>query len=94
MSNESEKKLTVNDPVDATTMKHLAEVDETRKMLAAQLLDLEEEKIRLLVAARPLRDERDKVFQKILMDRGLPPDFPVDIDETGKLFPLKPIPKG
>ena len=94
MSNESEKKLTINDPVDPETLRKLDAVHVARQQLATQLLDLEEEKVRLLVAARPLRDERNKLFEKILIDRGLPPSFSVDVDlETGKLFPLGPLPK-
>lgn len=94
MSNESEKKLTINDPVDPETLKQLAAVHDARTQLALQLLEMEEEKVRLLVAARPLREERAKLFEKILIDRGLPPSFQVDIDLTnGRLYPLAPLPK-
>jgi len=94
MSNESDRKLTINDPVDPDTLKRLADVHDARQQLALQLLEWEEEKVRLLVAARPLREERTKLFEKILIDRGLPPSFQVDIDlTTGKLHPHGPLPK-
>ncbi len=94
MSNESEKKLTIKDPVEPETLRKLEGVHDARQQLALQLLELEEERVRLIIAARPLREERTKIFEKILVDRGLPPSFPVDIDLiTGMLEPLVPLPK-
>ena len=91
MSNESEKKLTLNDPVDPETLRRLETVHSTRQQIAMQLLEMEEERVRLLVAARPLRDERNRIFEKILIERGLPPTLAIDIDlETGRLFPTAP----
>ncbi len=94
MSQEPEKKLTLTDPVDPETLKRLEAVHDARQQLALNLLDVEEEKVRILIAARPLRDERNKIFEKILIDRGLPPSFSVDVDlSNGTLYPLIPPPK-
>jgi hypothetical protein len=54
------------------------------------LLDMEQEKVRILVEARRLDDERTKLFTHVLASRGLMPGIPVEIDpETGKISLIK-----
>lgn len=89
------QKLTPNDPVDDETMKRLSELHDARLKVADRVLDLEAEKIRLMVAVRQIDSEKNRTFEKILVDRGLPPGFPVNIDgTTGKLQLLAPVPTG
>lgn len=86
-------KLTINDPVDAETMKKLGELHEARLKIADRVVDLESEKIRLMVAIRQVDIEKNRIFEKILVDRGLPPGFPVNVDgSTGKIQTLSAPP--
>ena len=84
MSPETEKKLTLNDPVNAAELQRLAELQGRRFEIGDALLDLEQEKVRLLVQARQLDDQKSQLFQKIVTDRGLPAGLPVEVDaKTG-----------
>ena len=88
MSTESESapQLTLNDPVDKATLARLEQLNQARLQIAEQLLELENEKVRLLVAARPIEQERMETFSKILKERNLPIDFGIVVDgATGKI---------
>ena len=87
-----EKKLTLDDPVDADTLTKFSDLQSARLQAAERLLDLEQEKIRTLRAASNIDTERQRLFEAVLMSRGLPPNAPVEIDaKTGKVTPL-PVP--
>lgn len=92
MPTESEsKQLTLNDPVEPADLQALAELQSRRYEMADALLDLEQEKVRILVQARQLDDRKTQIFTKIVTDRGLPPGFPIEIDaKTGLVQPLAP----
>lgn len=79
---EEAKKLTVDDPVDADTRKNLEQLSAARYEFGERLLDLEQERVKLLVAANRVDEERGRLFEKILMDRGLPPNTPIEIEAT------------
>jgi len=95
MSDEqTPQKLTLENPVDAETLKKLSELRDSRLRIGDQILDLESEKVRLMVAVRQIDAEKQRVFEKILMDRGLPPSFPLEINgENGEIKPLAPMPE-
>lgn len=77
------------DPVDSETLKRLEEIRDARVRIGGQLLDMETKKVQLLVAARQLDVEEQRYFEKILIDRGLPPNTSIEIDtDTGVLSPL------
>jgi hypothetical protein len=93
MGQESEKKpiLTMNDPVDAATLKRVGELFTRRHQLGDMMLDIEHEKVKILVESRRVEDERRKLFAHILASRGLDPDTACEIDsETGRLNLLLP----
>ena len=86
---EAPKKLTLEDPIDSETLKKLSELRETRLQIADRLVDLEIERVRMMVAVRQIDGEKNRLFEKTLVDRGLPPGFPVNVDgQTGKIHPL------
>jgi hypothetical protein len=95
MGQESNKKptLTMNDPVDAATLQRIGELFARRHQLGDMMLDIEHEKVKVLVESRRVDDERRKLFAHILTSRGLAPDAAVEIDsETGKLsLPLPQV---
>jgi hypothetical protein len=87
----TESKLTPQDPVDKATLQDLAELENSRAQTALQLLDLEQERVRLLGAAHQIDKARDRLFESILIERGLAPTARVSIDvSTGILTTLKP----
>ncbi len=88
-----EKKLTPSDPVDTETRKRLEELSAARYELGERLLEIEQEKVRLLVAANRVDEERSRLFEKVLMERGLPPNTPIEIEaQTGALKVLRAPP--
>jgi len=90
MSGET-KKLTPSDPVDPETRKKLEELGAARFDIAERLLEMEQDKVKLLVAANRVDEERGRLFEKVLMDRGLSPTTPVEIEaQTGNIRVLRP----
>jgi len=76
--------LTPLTPVDPETLNEFGRLLETRQHFAESLLTLEQDKIQLLAAVRKVDDQRSRLFQKCLVDRGLPPDTTAEIDaKTG-----------
>ena len=93
MGQESEKKpqLTLNDPVDAATVSRIGELLARRHQLGELMLDIEQEKVKILVESRQVDNERTKLFAHILTSRGLSPDTSIEIDPTnGKLSLMRP----
>lgn len=88
---EETKKLSVNDPVDAVSRKRLEDLAAARYEFGERLLELEQEKVKLLVAANRVDEERGRLFEKLLVDRGLSPTTPVEIEaQTGAIKLLRP----
>lgn len=84
------EKLTVQDPVDSETLARIERVQTVRIQLADRLLDLEQEKVRVLRAASNLDAERIRIFEEINVARGLSPNAPVEIDaKTGAITLLQ-----
>ncbi len=78
--------LTVNDPVDFETMKQIEDLSGRWYDLGGQLLELEQRKVGLLVASKGIDQEKARIFNQILVSRGLPPNTPIEIEaETGKI---------
>lgn len=81
-----QQRLTTEDPVSMEQLNKLRLLQESRMDIADRFLTLEQEKVRLLAAARRVDEEKQRVFEGILMERGLAPDATVEIDAgTGKL---------
>jgi hypothetical protein len=86
MSQTEKRVLTSDDPVDAETLEHFRKLQEARQRFADSLLSLEQEKIQLLAAVKKLDDQRNRLFESCLVERGLAPDTQVEIDaRTGKI---------
>jgi hypothetical protein len=85
MSDEtSESKLTINDPVDQETLTKFSQLQTARLQLSERLLDLEMEKVRTIRAATQVDTERQRLFETVLLARGLAPNAPVEVDaKTG-----------
>lgn len=88
-------RLTVNDPVPPETLKAFEQVEDAKTRVARELLTLEQRKVQLLAAAKKIDDQFDRLFESILVERGIAPNANVDIDvRTGqmKLNTPKPDP--
>lgn len=75
-------RLTQTDPVSQDQLKRLQLLQESHTDIAVRFLTLENEKVKLLAASRRLDDEKQRIFESILIERGLAPDVPVEIDAT------------
>ncbi len=83
------RRLTVEDPVGKDILDKLGELDAARGDVASKLLDQELERVRLLAIARKIDDEKQRVFQKFLIERGLPPHTSALVDaKSGKITVL------
>lgn len=87
MSTESDKRqLTLDDPVDPEVLANLERIQTFEAQTAQNLLDLEKQKVRLLRASTELDRERQRIFDSILLARGLPPNTPAEINaKTGRI---------
>lgn len=94
MANENApqpKRLTLEDPVGKDVLDKLADLEQTEVNACLQLMAIEQEKVKLLAVGRRVYDERSKIFEKLLMERGLAPNAPATIDSTtGKLTLVRP----
>lgn len=91
-------RLSLEDPVAPEVLGKLRALQEARMDVGDRHLTLQQEQVRLLAAARRIDEEKQRVFEALLMERGLPPDTVVEIDAgTGKVKVLQegqpPIPK-
>ena len=90
MSDEKPKKLSADDPVAPEMRQQLRQLHDARLHMCERAVDLDQEKIQVLAAIKRLDDQKHRVFEAILVERGLPPQTQVEIDgRTGKLKPLQ-----
>lgn len=86
MSETESKRLTIEDPIEPEILAKFSELENARMRLGGQMIDLKSEEVRLMVAARRLDEEKQRLFEKVLVDRGLHPTTPVEIyAETGRI---------
>jgi hypothetical protein len=54
--------------------------------MADRLLDIEMDKVRVLASAQRIDNEKIRIFESVLLERGLPPNTVVEINaETGAI---------
>lgn len=85
MSNEERPKITVDTPVSSEVLQRLDYLIQARNDVANQILDLELSKVQHLRAAQSLDIERNKIFEEILSERGLPQDATIQISRNGQI---------
>lgn len=85
------KRLTVEDPIDQTTLTQFAELEGHKNQLGGRLIDIKAEEVKIMVAARRIDEEKQRLFEKVLVDRGLHPSTAVEIEaSTGLIRVLRP----
>lgn len=91
ISNGEAKRLTLDDPVSPETLQSFGQIKEAQIDVALELMAVEERKIQLLAANKKLREQNDRLFQSILIERGQPPHAGAELDsKTGKIVLLQP----
>lgn len=85
--NESnQRQLTLDDPVEPANMEKFSRIRQTREQISNRMVQMELEKVRLLRAYSGLDTEEHRLFEEILLARGLSPTTPVEIiADTGKI---------
>lgn len=87
MADEKQDKangLTVEDPVDQRYIDKLEELRTSWLALADRNARLELEKVQNLAALKRIGMEETRIFEAILIERGLPPDTPIEVDGATK----------
>ena len=77
----AQSKKTLDDPISPEVMGELDSLIASRVVACEQVVELEQRKVRLLVAIQKLDQQKSKVFERELMDRGQSPTASVYIDE-------------
>ena len=90
---EPTKKLTVDDPVDLETLNQFNKLEAARYEIGNQLLSIEQERVRLLSAAHRVDEQRQRTFERVLVERGLAPSTQVEVDSTTGQLKLVASPK-
>ncbi len=89
--NAAQKRLTMDDPVGKEVLDKLAELESAEINASLQLMAIKQEEVKLLAAGRRIEDERHRIFEKLLIDRGMSPQAPATIDQTtGKISLVRP----
>jgi len=82
--------LTSSDPVQADVLANFSELDSARYELGFRLLEIEQERVRILAAAHQVDQQRQRLFEQVLIERGLAPGTPISIDDkTGVIKVLE-----
>lgn len=83
---QEKKRLTVDDPIDDDARARFAALQDSRLRVGDRLLDIELEKVKLMRSASAIDNERQKLFERVLLERGLSPNQPVTIESgTGQI---------
>lgn len=85
-TNGTTTRLTTNDPVSQDQLNRLRLLQDSHQDIADRFLVLEKEKVKLLAASRRIDDEKQRVFESILIERGLAPDASVEIDASSGMI--------
>lgn len=91
-ANGTERRLTINDPVSQETVQQLRQIQSAQADLGLELLRLEQRKIQLLAVAKKLDEQHLRVFQGILVERGVEPSTPAELDGVSGKITLKKAP--
>jgi len=84
-------KLNADTPIDAETLRKFEELEGAKAGIAEQFLALEQSRIRLLTAAGQVDTQRRRLYETVLVSRGIDPTTPVEVNgETGVIKVLKP----
>lgn len=79
-------RLTVDDPVPTETLKQFGQLEAANMQLSLRLMSLEKEKVLLLASSKRVDEQHQRLFESVLVERGIAPGTPADIDaKSGKV---------
>lgn len=81
-----EETLNASSPIDTESLAALQRYQTIRQDLAARLLDLEQERVRVLVLAQNFDKEANSMVAGLLKARGLPTDARVSVNFQSGCF--------
>lgn len=91
--NGAPRRLTLDDPVEEGIIEQLGQLQDSWMSLAERNTHLDQEKIHILAALKRIDDEKGKIFERALIERGLSPVLAVEIDaKSRKLKVLQDAP--
>ena len=80
------RNLTPEDPVTPEVLAEFSRLQESKHQLAVVAIQLDMDKIEVLRSIGRLDEQNKRLFEACLIERGLPPDAPIEIDsKTGKI---------
>ena len=85
----AEKQLTVNDPVSEDVFEQLVTLRDSKQQMALKLLELENDKIQILAASKRTEMQSRRLFEQILVERGIDPSQEVVIDANTRQLIFK-----
>ena len=89
------QRLTIDDPIAQEALQQLAALHNARVELSDRNASLDLEKVGILAGLRRLDEQKQQLFQSLLVERGLAPDTEVTINpRTGKVQLLRRKPDG
>lgn len=83
---DKDTKLTLDDPVDPSVLEKLDQLDLTWSALAHKNAILDRDKIQIMASMKRVEEERVRVFEALLIERGLSPNTLVNIDPATRLI--------
>lgn len=89
--NAPTNKLSIKDPVEPEIIEKFRLLENARSECANNMLNLEQERVRILRVANSIDSERKKLFEAILIDRGISPAHPASIDGKTGLVKLEGV---
>lgn len=92
MSDQPTPKLSIQDPVAPEVLEQFNRLQEARMTLAERILNLEQEKLRMLSAAHEVDQQKNRLFESVLMERGVAPNTPVSLDSSTGLLKVEGTP--
>lgn len=84
---QQQRRLTFDDPVPQETLGQFSDLTQARIELAERVVDMEQQKIYALAAIKRVDEQKSRLWEAILMERGVDPKASIQVDsKTGKLF--------
>jgi len=89
--NGQQRRLTFDDPVSKEVLSQFQDLTSARIDLAERVVEMEQQKIFALAAIKRVDEQKSRLWEAILMERGIDPKASIQVDsDTGKLFRQAP----
>lgn len=86
---DTKKRLSVTDPVDPEVVSQLEDLSQAKMEIAQAMLELEQEKVGLLAHAHRVDQQTKRLFDGVLLERGIDPATRVTVSKSGEITLVK-----